>query len=137
MAKKRALKLDEYNIGRNAYWELYYFCLQYPTKKRELAELRSPYTSPQITGMPRGGGRGDPTSRNAERAVELSADCEMIEQAAIEAAGQDYQYLLISVTEEVPHYYLQAVKGMRTGRDKFNSMRRRFYFLLAKSKKII
>lgn len=106
-------------------------------QKRELAELRNPYTSPQITGMPRGGGCGNPTGRNVERAVELSADCEMIEQAAIEAAGRDYQYLLISVTEEAPHYYLQAVKGMRTGRDKFNSMRRRFYFLLAKSKKII
>ena len=137
MAKKRALKLDEYNIGRNAYWELYYFCLQYSTKKRELAELRNPYTSPQITSMPLGGGHGDPTGRNAERAIELSADCEMIEQAAIGAAGRDYQYLLISVTEEVPYYYLQAVKGMRIGRDKFNSMRRRFYFLLAKSKKII
>lgn len=137
MAKKRALKLDEYNIGRNAYWELYYFCLQYPTKKRELAELRNPYTSPQITGMPSSGRHGDPTGKSAERAAELSADCEMIERAAIEAAGQDYQFLLISVTEGVPHYYLQTVKGMRTGRDKFNGMRRRFYFLLAKNKKII
>lgn len=137
MPNKRDLRLERYSIGKYAYRELHNFCLQYPEKKRRLRELESPYKSPQITGMPSGSGPGDPTGRNAERAVELSADCEMIEQAAIEAAGRDYQYLLISVTEEVPHYYLQAVKGMRTGRDKFNSMRRRFYFLLAKSKKII
>lgn len=137
MASKRDLKLDEYNIGKYAYRELHNFCLQYPYKKQCLADLRSPYHSPQITGMPHGNDVGQPTEDNAERAAILSHDCETIEQAAIQASSEDYQNIIRAVTQDMPWYYLQSVYGMAVSRHTFNAERRYFYYLLAKKKKII
>ena len=97
MPNKRDLRLDKYNIGTWAYRELNNFCKQYKSKKRRLKELESPYKSPQITGMPSGGGPGDPTGRNAERASVLSGDIELIERTAAAAAGKDALWLLKNV----------------------------------------
>ena len=137
MPNKKDLNLSQYSIGKFAYRELHNFCLQYPEKKRRLAELRSPYKSPGVSGMPGSGKAGVPTAQNAERAAELAKDCEIIEQTAIEAGGEDYQHLLLAVTQDVPHHYLRMLKGLETGRDKFNGKRRLFFYLLAKKKKII
>ena len=137
MSSKRDLKLDEYDIGKYAYRELHNFCLQYPEKKKRLADLRNPYRSPQITGMPRGTGAGDPTVTSAERAALLSKDCELIEQTAIEIGGEEYQCLLLAVTQDVPHHYLQMLKGLEMGHDKFWERKRYFYFRLAQKKNII
>ena len=137
MSSKRDLNLDEYNIGKYAYRELHNFCLQYPEKKKRLADLRNPYKSPVITGLPRGTGTSDPTGNHAEKAAVLSADCKLIEQTAVEAGGDDYQCLLLAVTQDVPHHYLQMLKGLEMGHDKFWAMKRYFYFCLAQKKKII
>lgn len=137
MPSKRDLKLDEYNIGKYAYRELHNFCLQYPYKKRRLADLRSPYHSPQITGLPHGNDVGQPTENNAERAADLSHDCEMIEQAAIQASVEDYQCIIFAVTQDVPWYYLRELKGLKTYEKGFREELHRFYYFLAKKKKII
>ena len=63
LPNKRDLKLDEYDIGKYAYRELHNFCLQYPEKKKRITELRYPYQSPRITGLPGGTGVGDPTGK--------------------------------------------------------------------------
>jgi len=137
MASKRDLKLDEYNIGKYAYRELHNFCLQYPYKKQRLADLRRPYHSPQITGMPHGNDAGQPTEDNAERAAVLSHDCEMIEQAAIQASAEDYQNIIRAVTQDMPWYYLRSIYGLKTCEKYFRNEQHRFYYLLAKKKKII
>jgi hypothetical protein len=137
MPSKRDLKLDEYNIGKYAYRELHNFCLQYPYKKQRLADLRSPYHSPQITGMPHGNDAGQPTEDNAERAAVLSHDCEIVEQAAIQASSEDYQNIIRAVTQDMPWYYLRAIYGLKTYEKGFRSEMHRFYYFLAKKKKII
>lgn len=137
MPSKRDLKLDEYSIGKYAYRELHNFCLQYPHKKAQLADLRSPYKSPQITGMPHGNDVGQPTENNAERAAILSEECEMIEQTALEVSSGDYQCIVLAVTQDIPWYYLRALKGLATYEKGFRKEMRQFYYLLAKKKKII
>lgn len=137
MPSKRDLKLDEYSIGKYAYRELHNFCLQYPYKKQRIADLRSPYRSPQITGMPHSGSVGLPTEENAERAVTLSNDCEMVEQAALQASAEDYQCIILAVTQDVPWYYLRELKGLRTYERGFRKELHRFYYFLAKKKNII
>lgn len=137
MPGKRDLKLDQYNIGVYAYRELHNFCLQYPHKKQQLADLRSPYNSPQITGLPHGNDVSQPTENYAERAAILSKDCELIEQTAIEVSSDDYQCIILSVTQDVPWNYLRMLKGLKTYEKGFNNERRKFYYLLAKKKKII
>jgi hypothetical protein len=137
MPSKRDLKLDEYNIGKYAYRELHNFCLQYPYKKQRLADLRSPYHSPQVTGLPHGNDVGQPTEDNAERAANLSHDCEIIEQAAIQASAEDYQCIILAVTQDIPWYYLRALRGLKTNEKYFNLERHEFYYYLAKKKRII
>ena len=137
MPNKRDLRLSEYDIGTYAYRELHNFCLQYPKKKTELLSLSSPYNSPQITGMPHAPGVSDPTGNAAVRAAQLSKDTEALEQCAMQACPDDYECMILCVTEDVPHHYLKLLKGLETGRDKFYKMRRYFYYLLAKRKNIL
>lgn len=137
MPNKRDLRLDKYDIGVYAYRELNNFCKQYREKKRRLQELECPYTSPQLSGMPGAGRKADKTARNAERAAILSRDLEMIEQAAMEAAPEEYELFLLAMTNDVTWTYMRMLKDMRMGQNTFNERRRLFYYLLAKKKGII
>lgn len=137
MPSKRDLKLDQYNISKYAYRELHNFCLQYPEKKKRLAELRSPYSSPQITGLPHSNDISRPTESKAEQAAVLALDCKAIEDSAYEVSVQDKEHIIMAVTQDVPWHYLQLLKGLTTGEYKFRQEKRKFYYLLAKKKKII
>ena len=134
---KRDLKLDEYNISKYAYRELHNFCLQYPEKKRRIEDLHNPLHAMCYDGMPHGTGAGEPTANAAEKAAQLSKDCEMIEQAAIQTSSRDYQCIILAVTQDMPWYYLRKCKELKTCEKYFRRETHRFYYLLAKNKKII
>jgi hypothetical protein len=87
--------------------------------------------------MPHGSDAGQPTEDNAERAAILSHDCEIIEQAAIEASAKDYQNIIRAVTQDMPWYYLRSVYGLKTYEKGFHCEIHRFYYYLAKKKQII
>jgi hypothetical protein len=137
MPNKRDLILDSYEISKNAYRELCYFCLQYPEKKQKLNNLYNPLHAMNYDGMPHGNSVGEPTAIAGERAAILSRDCEMIERAAKEADHEIAEFILLAVTQDVPYHYLKLLKSLPYGRDKFNEKRRKFYYLLAKSREII
>jgi hypothetical protein len=137
MANKRDLKLDEYNISKYAYRELANFCLQYPEKKRRIADLHNPLKCQRYSDMPHGTDVGEPTAYAAERAAQLSYDCELIEQAAIEADAGIYQYILLAVTEDVPYYCLKSLKDIPCGKRYFDKCRQLFFYILAKKKQIV
>lgn len=139
---RRDLKLEQYNISKLQYRELHNFCLQYTDKKRQLANLRDPYRSPRITGLPHGSGIGDPTSKTAERVAMLAADIELIEQTVIEVCREikfpeEYQNVLYSVTSDVPLHFLQLLKGSCLTKYSYDKARRIFYFKLAKKRNFI
>lgn len=136
MPNERDLKLDEYAISKYAYRELKYFCLQYPEKKRRIADLHNPLRAMNYDGMPHGTSPGEPTARAAELAASLSGDIEIIEQTAIEADCDIYQYIILAVSEDVPYHFLRTLKSIPCGRDYFNQRRRKFFYLLAKKKGI-
>jgi hypothetical protein len=142
MPNKRDLKLDEYNISKYAYRELANFCLQYPEKKRKIADLHNPLKAQRYSGMPHGTDVGEPTASAAERAAQLSADCELIEQTAIEADAGIYQWLLLAVTQGLSYRVLRecdinGIGRMPAGEEMFNNRRHRFFYILAKKRKII
>ena len=98
------LKLSEYKISKYAYRELKYFCKQYDEKIRLLYDAKD------------------------GRKNKLRCDIELIEQAAIEAAGAaSYRYLLLSVTQGIAYEYLS---NPPFGRRQFYQMRRKFFYLL-------
>jgi hypothetical protein len=116
MPNKRDLILDSYEISKNAYRELCYFCLQYPEKKQKLNNLYNPLHAMNYDGMPHGNSVGEPTAIAGERAAILSRDCEMIERAAKEADHEIAEFILLAVTQDVPYHYLTAEAwGMHEG----------------------
>lgn len=113
MPNKRDLNLSKYGIGVYAYRELNNFCRQYQEKMNRLPEIQSVHP---------------------ERAANLSRDLEMIEQAAMEAAPEEYELFLLAVTNDVTWSHMRMLYGIRMGQNAFNARRRAFYYLLAKKK---
>lgn len=79
----------------------------------------------------------DPTAGRATRAATLAADIALIEKTARQAAGAQAPYLVEAVTEDMPWHYLRMRKGLPLGEKSFNGIRRQFYYLLAKEKRIV
>jgi hypothetical protein len=117
---------NDYSISKCVYYELKAFCLDYPEKKRKLADLRNPLKCQTYSDMPHGSTTGNPTAAAAERAARLSKDCEVIEQTAIKALPDAYQQLIKNVTENIlfkPCLYVNWAT--------FRIGRRYFYYLLS------
>ena len=125
--KEADLKLDKFGISKDLFRELKYFCRQYSDKLAELNCIRG-LSAAVSDGMPHGSGTSDPTARKAERALRLRQEMEAVEQAAIEADGELYQYIIRHVTVGTPYTYLGIPCGVR----QFEKMRRVFYWALAK-----
>ncbi|MDY4080120.1 MAG: hypothetical protein SOY97_00665, partial [Candidatus Metalachnospira sp.] len=65
--------------------------------------------------------------------AELNRKCELVEQTAIEAAPEFYNYLLKAVTNEgITFNYLKSVMDIPCGRDMYYDRRRKFYWLMSK-----
>lgn len=127
--RKRDMKLSDYNISRAKYNELKYFCMQYEEKKRE---IHNSYGLGAVVsdGMPKGNMPGNPTERAAIRNAMLQNDVELIEQTALEADSDIYQWLLKNVTEGIPYEWLNVPRG----RKQFYESRRYFFYLLAQKR---
>lgn len=127
---KKDLALKRYEISKERYRELKYFCLQYEEWKKQLSSLAS-VKPQQLTGMPNGKNRiSNPTADAAVKRSELTEKCALVEQSAIEADAELYPYLLKSVTQGIPYEYINAPCGRR----RFYEMRRRFFFFLSKKR---
>lgn len=134
---KRKLRLDKYGISNKRYKELCGFCEQYPEWLEELKSNTDTVKSASVSSMPESSsGTGDPTSALARRRVELQKRCDLIEQTAIQANADLYQYIIRSVCYEEPVRYLQTIKGMACSTATFYDVRRYFFYLLDQNKKM-
>lgn len=124
--RKRDMKLSDYNISRAKYNELKYFCMQYEEKKQKLN--RSYGIGAVVNdGMPKGNLPGNPVERTAIQNAMLQKDIELIEQTAIEADPEIYQWILKNVTDGIGYDYLDVPKC----RSDFYSSRKYFFYLLS------
>ena len=85
-----------------------------------------------MDGTPKGTDLSDPTPRKAERAYMFSKKIELIEQTAIEAAGDLYPWLLKCITKDMS--WFDFVPNPPCKREEFNLCRRKFYYLLSLKK---
>lgn len=127
--RKRDIKLSDYNISRAKYNELKYFCRQYDEKKQEL-HRRYGLGAVINDGMPKGNTCGNPVERMAIRNATLQADIELIEQTAMEAGSDIYQWLIKNVTGGIPYEWLNVPAGRR----QFYEARRYFFYLLSQKR---
>lgn len=127
--RKRDMKLSDYNISRAKYNELKYFCMQYEEKKQK---LNKSYGIKAVVndGMPKGNLPGNPVERTAIQNAMLRKDIELIEQTAVEADPEIYQWLMKNVTEGIPYEWLNVPAGRR----QFYESRRYFFYLLSQKR---
>lgn len=132
--RKRNLKLKEHGISCKRYNELMWYCRQYPDWVSELNNM-AVIKSQNVTGMPNGSGKtSNQTEELAIKRQELFNKCELIEQTAIEADGDLYQYIIKNVCYDKPVDYL-ITHGMPCSAPSFYDKRRYFFYLLDKNKK--
>lgn len=73
---------------------------------------------------------GNPVERTAIHNAMLQTDIELIEQTAMEADADIYQWLIKNVTEGIPYEWLNVPRG----RKQFYESRRYFFYLLAQKR---
>jgi len=129
LGKERDLKLQSYNISDNRYRELKYFCRQYREKQSQLRSITE-LSSPSFSGTGGGNKTSDRTADTACRRTQLQSDIEMIEQSAIEADSEIYQYIISSEVDKIPYQYL----GVPCSSSTFKRRKRKFYKILDKRK---
>lgn len=132
MPNIRPLNEKKYNISPHRFKELYHFCLQYKEWKQELSDLGSNISISKLEGIASSGGVSDITGDTVSRMESLRKKCELIEQTAIEADSEIYQYIIDAVTNEgVSYAYLYTRRGIPCGKDLYYDRRRKFYWLLS------
>lgn len=131
---KRNLKLDEYGINSKRYKELCGFCEQYPDWVDELKYSKNALKSIEITDMPAANTIGNQTQNLAIKRELLQKKCELIEQTAIEASADLYQYIIKSVCYNQPFWYLRDIMNMPCSERTFFDSRRFFFHILDEKK---
>jgi len=135
MPNVRPINEKKYQISKRRFAELYNFCLQYNEWKDELQYKTDGVGSPAITDMPVTHGNSDSTQVIAMRRKELSDKCRLVEQTAIEADPEIYQYILKAVTNEgISYHYLRTIMDIPCGKNMYYDRRKKFYWLLSRKK---
>lgn len=100
----------KYKLTKNEYLNAYYYALLYNTWKD----------------------RCNTGSLDKAEIEKIKKKMELIEQTAIEADGDIYQYILKAVTNVgITYHYLKTVMDIPCGKDMYYDRRRKFYWLLA------
>lgn len=138
MAKERDLAMHKYSISSNRYRELKYFCYQYADWNREIEALGQDIRPKGIAYdevQGRTNKAGSPTEAVAVRIQTLEENVRMLEDAAKEASGDLWTYILLYVTNpDINFRYLEMVNGIPCSRRSFYNYRRKFFYYLDKKK---
>lgn len=126
--KRRDLSMEKYGISKEKYRELMYFCMQYDSMKKSVE-----YGLKGITaGIGPAGKKSDKslTESQAMRNEKYIQEIRMIEDAAREADGELYPFILKAVTSGTSYDYMDVPAGRR----KFYEARRKFFYILSKKR---
>lgn len=128
--KPELSKTNKYWIERNRYYELKYFCLQYPLWRRAYEELiAAPISSYALVRTSEGTLR-DPIAITASERELYSQRMAVIEKAARDVDPFLSSYILKAVTEGHAYSYLQTRLEIPCSRDTYYDRYRKFFWLL-------
>lgn len=127
-------KKNKYWIDKNRFYELKYFCLQYPLWKHAYEALDGiRIASYGLTGstsnLP-----GDITSMCVEERSRYLERMQAVERAAMETDPCLASYILKAVTEGLSFNYLKARLEIPCSRDMYYDRYRKFFWLLDKER---
>lgn len=134
MPDERPISEKKYGINKHRFLELKHHCLQYQDWRRELVNMQDTVKAIKYGKEGKGSPSiGSATESLAIRRTELEEKCKTIEQTAIEADPELYQYILEGVTTDYATYrYLKDAKKIPCGKDMYYDRRRKFFYLLSK-----
>lgn len=132
--KPELSKKNRYWIDKNRYYELKYFCLQYPLWKKSSEELINIRTSSiELVRSPEGLVRDYVALCAEERSLYLNR-MGVIEKAARDSDPYLATYILKAVTEGYSFTYLESILEIPCSRDTYYDRYRRFFWLLDRYK---
>lgn len=135
MIRPELSEKNKYWVSKHRYYELKYFCLQYPTWKRVCANLdESGISMPILDHAPSGNAISDITSRLAIKKSYYSERIDLIEKTAKEADDLLYTYIIKAVTEGLSFTYLKSILEIPCSRDTYYDRYRKFFWLLDRLK---
>ena len=123
---------NKYWISKHRHYELKHFCLQYPTWKKTYAAIVE--LSASSTSLDRAMSSSEPSDLTAKCALKkayYSEKIKLVEQVAMEADQDLWQYILKAVTEGYSYTYLSTKLRMPCSRDTYYNRYRRFFWLLS------
>lgn len=127
-------KKNKYWISKHRYYELKYFCLQYPMWKKAHELLDGiqlcSYDLVYISNTD----PSDVTGKCVEEREIYFNRMATVEQAAIEADPYLASYILKAVTEGLSFNYLQTQLNIPCSRDMYYDRYRRFFWILSNSR---
>lgn len=133
MPDVRPMNEKKYGISKHKFLQAYHFCMQYNEWRDELKHLKITVKSIDYSKERKGSATGSATEQIAIKRAELQRKCELVEQTAIEADAEIYEYILKGATTEYATYkYLKEVMNIPCGKNMYYERRRKFYWLLSK-----
>lgn len=127
-------KKNKYWISKHRYYELKYFCLQYPMWKKAYELLDGlqlcSYDLVYISNTD----PSDVTGKCVEEREIYFNRMKTVEQAAIEADPYLASYILKAVTEGLSYTYLKQKLNIPCSRDMYYDRYRRFFWILDKNR---
>lgn len=128
-------KKNKYWISKARYYELKYFCLQYPRWKKAYSELiEYGVAVSNISNEFRNNEISDPTAKIAIMKLYCMDRIEMIEKTALATDKYLFNYIILGVTEGRSYTYLKTKLGIPCSRDTYYDRYRRFFWLLSQER---
>lgn len=128
--KPELSKKNKYWIDRNRYYELKYFCLQYPLWKRAHMDLDASKVSSWSLVPSHDGTLRDPVALVVSERELYSSRMAMVEKAARDSDPFLSSYILKAVTEGHSFTYLESSLEIPCSRDTYYDRYRKFFWLL-------
>lgn len=128
-------KKNKYWIDKRRYYELKYFCLQYPLWKSayEMLDGLKLY-SYDLTGGSKSSLPSDITGNCVEERSIYFERMQLVEKAAVDADPYLASYILKAVTEGLSYSYLETRLEIPCSRDTYYDRYRKFFWLLNKTR---
>ena len=126
-------KKNKYWIPKNRFYELKYFCLQYPLWRNIYNSLDSTVLY-SYDLLPGSSDPGDPIGKCVDLRSIYFDKMRTIEQTSIHADPYLASYILKAVTEGHSYTYLKSRLDIPCGRDLYYDRYRRFFWLLDKTR---
>lgn len=127
-------KKNKYWIDKLRYYELKYFCLQYPLWKKAYELLDGIHICSYDLVYSQKSDYSDLTGKCVEERSIYFERMQSIEKAAIEADPYLASYILKAVTEGHSYNYLSTTLHIPCSRDMYYDRYRRFFWLLDKNR---